>query len=240
MVDTLTLDATQRAATGTFHGGRRGVLEMLIRGPFFQFFPTSGPQFLEPAPLSPSFHTRPLSSLPHIPAITTSTLPPQVPPASVKSAVGISINIPSVGAREPATTGTKREPPKVVIKHPDTLQQSTNFVIMLAMCHCHFFAPYDSCLAHLASRIARGLRRLMLYSIRKVPSPGVPHIYLCAPMYSAAFHLHGNTVKRADSVEELLPSVPIGSSGIRVPLRDQPNAIVTNGNPPKTTGTRYM
>ncbi|KAL0468983.1 hypothetical protein QR685DRAFT_573225 [Neurospora intermedia] len=210
MVDTLTLDATQRAATGTFHGGRRGV-EMLIRGPFFQFFPTSGPH--------PSFHTRPLFSLPHTLAITTSTLPPEVPPASVKSAVGISINIPSVGAREPATTGTKREPPKVVIKHPDTLQQSTNFVIMLAMCHCY--------LAHLASRIARALRRLMLYSIRKVPSPGVPHIYLCAPMYSAAFHLHGNTVKRADSVEELLPSVPIGSNGIRVPLRDQPNAIVT-------------
>ncbi|KHE90012.1 hypothetical protein GE21DRAFT_1303857 [Neurospora crassa] len=207
------LDATQRAATGTFHGGRRGV-KMLIRGPVFQFFPTSGPQFLEPAPW--------------------------IPPASVKSAVDISINIPSVGAREPATTGTKRDPPKVVIKHLDTLQQSTNFVIMLAMCHCHFFAPYDSCLAHLASGIARGLRRLMLYSIRKVPSPGVPHIYLCAPMYSAAFHLHGNTVKRADSVEELLPSVPIGSSGIRVPLRDQLNAIVTNGNPPKTTSTRYM
>ncbi|EAA36470.1 hypothetical protein NCU02575 [Neurospora crassa OR74A] len=124
-----------------------------------------------------SIWTRPLSSLPHIPAITTSTLPPQVPPASVKSAVDISINIPSVGAREPATTGTKRDPPKVVIKHLDTLQQSTNFVIMLAMCHCHFFAPYD--------------------------------------------------IKRADSVEELLPSVPIGSSGIRVPLRDQLNAIVT-------------
>ncbi|EGZ77931.1 hypothetical protein NEUTE2DRAFT_124484 [Neurospora tetrasperma FGSC 2509] len=168
MVDTLTLDATQRAATGTFHGGRRG------------FFPTSGPQFLlGPAPWSPSFHTRPLSSLPHIPAITASTLPPQVPPASVKSAVGISINIPSVGAREPATTGTKREPPKVVIKRPDTLQESANFVIMLAI------------------------------------------------IYSAAFHLHGNTVERADSVEELLPSVPIGSSGIRVPLRDQLNAIVT-------------
>ncbi|KAK3488896.1 uncharacterized protein B0T23DRAFT_406181 [Neurospora hispaniola] len=90
-----------------------------------------------------SIPTRPLSSLPHIPAITASTLPPQVPPASVKSAVGSSINISSVGAREPATTGTKRE------------------------------------------------------------------------------------LKRADSVEELLPSVPIGSSGIRVPLRDQLNAIVT-------------
>ncbi|KAK3501198.1 hypothetical protein B0T13DRAFT_527855 [Neurospora crassa] len=137
MVDTLTsIGCNPKGVTGTFHGGRRGAI--------FQFFPTSGPQFLEPAPWSPCFHTRPLSLLPHIPAITTSTLPPQVPPASVKSAVDISINIPSVGAREPATTGTKREPPKVVIKHPDTLQQSTNFVIMLAMCHCHFFAPYDS------------------------------------------------------------------------------------------------